>query len=161
IAAPPAWAHGVIGQRFFPATLAVDDPFVADELSLPTLQTLERRAAGEEPRTREIEIDAELSKRLSPNFGLSIAGSLVVVDPSRGTTTTGFDDLSVGAKYVFWKSASHELLLSAGLDADVGGTGMKKVGAESFSKLTPALFLGRGFGDLPSSLRFARPFALT
>ena len=34
--ASPAWGHGFVGQRFFPATLAVDDPFVADELSLPT-----------------------------------------------------------------------------------------------------------------------------
>src|SRR5262249_25389039 len=33
-ATSPAWGHGVIGQRFFPATLAIDDPFVADELSL-------------------------------------------------------------------------------------------------------------------------------
>ena len=32
-----AGAHGMIGQRFFPATLAIDDPFVADELSLPTV----------------------------------------------------------------------------------------------------------------------------
>src|SRR4029079_6701794 len=30
-AAHGAWAHGLIGQRFFPATLAIDDPFVADE----------------------------------------------------------------------------------------------------------------------------------
>src|SRR5574341_1695420 len=26
-------AHGFAGQRFFPTTLAIDDPFVADELS--------------------------------------------------------------------------------------------------------------------------------
>jgi hypothetical protein len=161
LSGPPALAHGVIGQRFFPATLAIDDPFVADELSLPTLQTLKRQATSEEPRTRETDISAELSKRLSPNFGLSVSGSLVVLDPIHGTTTTGFDNLSVGAKYVFWKSAPHELLLSAGLDADVGGTGMKKVGADSFSTLTPALFFGRGFGDLPSSLRYLKPFALT
>jgi len=32
-----AQAHGLIGKRFFPATLATDDPFVADELSLPTI----------------------------------------------------------------------------------------------------------------------------
>ena len=156
-----ARAHGVIGQRFFPATLAIDDPFVADELSLPTVQTLKRQSTDEDPRTRETEFEAEISKRLSPNFGLSISGSLVVLDPTRGTTQTGFDNLEVGAKYVFWKSAPHELLLSAGLDADVGGTGMKKVDAESFSTLTPALFFGRGFGDLPTSLRFLKPFALT
>ena len=35
IAAMPATvsAHGFAGKRFFPATLATDDPFVADELS--------------------------------------------------------------------------------------------------------------------------------
>ena len=32
-----ALAHGFAGKRFFPATLATDDPFVADELSLPTI----------------------------------------------------------------------------------------------------------------------------
>src|SRR6476646_5026684 len=35
--ADPSGAHGFAGKRFFPATLATDDPFVADELSLPTL----------------------------------------------------------------------------------------------------------------------------
>ncbi|HUN48612.1 MAG TPA: hypothetical protein VMU85_18930, partial [Stellaceae bacterium] len=33
----PAEAHGFAGDRFFPATLQTDDPFVADEASLPTL----------------------------------------------------------------------------------------------------------------------------
>ncbi len=32
-------AHGFAGQRFFPATIATEDPFVADELSLPTVST--------------------------------------------------------------------------------------------------------------------------
>ena len=33
IAAIPAisFAHGVAGQRFFPTTFAVDDPFISDE----------------------------------------------------------------------------------------------------------------------------------
>ena len=30
-----ALAHGFAGQRFFPATILTDDPFVADEMSLP------------------------------------------------------------------------------------------------------------------------------
>ncbi|HUO65293.1 MAG TPA: hypothetical protein VMT97_16380 [Terriglobales bacterium] len=28
-----ARAHGMAGKRFFPSTLTIDDPFVADELS--------------------------------------------------------------------------------------------------------------------------------
>ncbi len=31
-----ALAHGFAGDRFFPATILTDDPFVADEMSLPT-----------------------------------------------------------------------------------------------------------------------------
>src|SRR5438045_6833731 len=35
-----ARAHGFAGSRFFPATLTTDDPFVNDELSLPTVSRL-------------------------------------------------------------------------------------------------------------------------
>ena len=37
-ASSDSWAHGFAGSRFFPATIATDDPFVADELALPTIQ---------------------------------------------------------------------------------------------------------------------------
>jgi hypothetical protein len=33
----PAHPHAVCGDRIFPATLAIDDPGVADELALPTV----------------------------------------------------------------------------------------------------------------------------
>jgi len=36
-----ASAHGFAGARFFPATFSTDDPFVNDELSLPTVSTIE------------------------------------------------------------------------------------------------------------------------
>jgi hypothetical protein len=32
-----AFAHCFVGPRFFPATLVIDDPCVADEMSLPTV----------------------------------------------------------------------------------------------------------------------------
>jgi len=47
-AAGSARAHGVVGQRFFPATLAIDDPFVADELSLPTASVARKHATAAE-----------------------------------------------------------------------------------------------------------------
>ena len=36
-AATEADSHGFAGARFFPATIATGDPFVADELALPTV----------------------------------------------------------------------------------------------------------------------------
>jgi hypothetical protein len=154
-------AHGLIGKRFFPATLGIDDPFVADELSLPTVSHIKLRGEGEEPATRETEVSAEFSKRLTPDLGFSLAGTWKSVDPDEGKTLSGFDNMEVALKYVFFKNAEHEALVAAGLSWDVGGTGSKKIGAEGFDTVTPALFFGKGFGDLPEALSYARPLALT
>jgi hypothetical protein len=160
-AVSPAAGHGLIGKRFFPATLATEDPFVADELSLPTVSVIKRHASEESPATLSTEFSAELSKRLGPNLGLTIGGVLMVLAPDGQSSTTGFDNLELGAKYTFFKSAEHELLLSAGLGVDVGGTGQHRVDAESFSTFTPALLFGKGMGDLPEVVWPLRPLALT
>jgi len=156
-----AEAHGLIGKRFFPATLATDDPFVADELSLPTISYLKLRGSEEAPPTKQFDLSGELSKRLSPDLGVSVAGTFIILDPDGGSSVTGFDNLELAAKYVFFKSAEHELMLSLGLSWDVGGTGSKKVDAESFNTWTPQLFFGKGFGDLPDQLELMKPFAIT
>lgn len=43
-----AYAHEVVGNRFFPATLAIDDPGFNDELALPTV---EFSRTGDDPTT--------------------------------------------------------------------------------------------------------------
>src|SRR4029077_4997630 len=55
----------------------------------------------------------------------------------------------------------HEAIVSIGLGVEVGGTGERSVGADSFSTWTPGIFFGKGFGDLPTELAFLKPFALT
>ena len=47
--------HGFAGDRFFPATIVVDDPAVADELSLPTVANFKN---GD--NSYETDISAEL-----------------------------------------------------------------------------------------------------
>lgn len=156
-----ASAHGLVGQRFFPATLTIDDPFVADELSLPTVQHIKNRGSDEDPPTLQTDVSGEFSKRLSPNLGVSLGGTYTLLDPEPGDSVSGFDNMEVSLKYVFWKSAEHETLLSAGVSWDVGGTGSKKIGAESFDTVTPQLFFGKGFGDLPDAMEWFKPLALT
>jgi len=156
-----AGAHGMIGQRFFPATLAIDDPFVADELSLPTVSFMQFPRSEGAPAFRQTSISGEFSKRLSPDLGFSLGGDLTILDPDQGKTQSGFENMEISLKYVYWKSAEHEALLSAGVSWEVGGTGSKRVGAESFDVVTPQLFFGKGFGDLPDGLRWLRPVALT
>jgi hypothetical protein len=156
-----ASAHGLAGKRFFPTTLAVDDPFVSDELSLPLVSHIKEPASGEEPATVKTEFSGEFAKRITPNFGISLEGALLHLNIDEGPTTTGFDNMEVGIKYQFFKSDAHETLMSLALGWDVGGTGQKKVGAESFDSVKPALLFGKGFGDLPDAVWFLKPFAVT
>ena len=153
--APPAAGHGFAGARFFPATLSTDDPFVADELSLPTISTI-KTAEG-----RETSISLEIAKRITPNLGLELGEEFVVLDPKHEHQTSGFGNLGLSAKYQFFTSAEHEAIFSVGTEVEIGGTGQQRVEADSFSTWTPAFFFGKGLGDLPDTLAFLRPVAVT
>jgi hypothetical protein len=157
----PAGAHGLAGKRFFPSTLAIEDPFVADELTLPSVLHIKRPASGDEPATRETEISGELSKRITRFFGFSLEGELVHLDPDHAPSKTGFGNLEIGLKWQAFTSAEHEALVSLGLGWEVGGTGRKATEAQSFDVVTPSVFFGKGFGDLPDSLWILKPLALT
>jgi hypothetical protein len=74
---------------------------------------------------------------------------------------TGFENVQVGGKWQFFVSPEHETILSVGVDAEIGGTGRRSIGADRFSTVTPSLFFGKGLGDLPDSVWALRPFALT
>ncbi len=159
--AAPVFAHGLAGKRFFPSTIAIEDPFVSDELTLPNITHIKRRASGDESAAQETSFSGELSKRITPDFGVSLEGTLVHVDPQKGESLDGFENLEVGLKYQAFTSAAHEAIVSLGLSWEVGGTGRRATGAESFDVVTPAVFFGKGFGDLPDSLSALKPLALT
>jgi len=156
-----AGAHGLAGKRFFPSTLATEDPFVSDELTLPNVLHIKRPASGDEPATRETEISGEISKRITRFFGISLEGELVHLDPDHAPSRTGFGNLEIGLKWQAFTSADHEALVSLGLGWEVGGTGRKATEAQSFDVVTPSVFFGKGFGDLPDSLWILKPLALT
>src|ERR1700737_2414294 len=88
-----AAAHGIIGQRLFPATLTIDDPFVADELSLPTVSSIKMPGSGDGNRTWETDVSSEFSKRLSRDLGISVLGTWKALNPDQGPSLTGFDNL--------------------------------------------------------------------
>ena len=161
VTAQSAFAHGFAGKRFFPATLTTEDPFVADELSLPTIFHRKVPAEGDGAATRETDFSADLSKRITENFGIGFGATYKELRPDDGDRQRGFDNLALSAKYKFYQSDAHEAILSAGVDWDIGGSGSKRVGAESFSTFTPSLFFGKGFGDLGDEMKYLRPFAVT
>jgi hypothetical protein len=63
-----ALAHGFAGDRFFPATILTDDPFVADKISLPQVTVNPPESDG----AKETAFQIDLSKRITPNFGITI-----------------------------------------------------------------------------------------
>jgi hypothetical protein len=150
--------HGFAGARFFPATLSTDDPFIADELSLPTISTIRTPDDG---GTREADLSVEIAKRITPNFGLEIGETFSALNPHNGEAVSGLGNLELGGKYQILESDTHEAIVSLGLGAEVGGTGSGSVGADSFSTWTPGILFGKGFGDLPEEFRFLKPLALT
>jgi hypothetical protein len=154
-----ALAHCFVGARFFPATLATDDPCVADEMSLPTVSWSK---TADMPPATEWDISGEISKRITENFGVSIGQAWTQIRQPDGTLTSGFQNLETTFQYQVLKDRSQELAVLAGLIVDWGHTGSTGSGlADTFSHVTPTLYFGKGFGGLPESLSWARPFALT
>ena len=154
-----ALAHCFVGPRFFPATLATDDPCVADEMSLPTVSWSK---TADMPPATEWDVSAELSKRITENFGVSVGQTWTQIRQPDGTLTSGFGNLETAFQYQVLKDRSHELAILAGLVDDWGHTGSTGSGlADTFSTVSPTLYFGKGFGDLPDSLSWARPLALT
>src|SRR5471032_2192176 len=157
----PALAHEIVGNRSFPATLTIDDPGVADELALPTYSTYK---TGDDPSFRQRDISFEYAKRITEDFGVSVGTAWSRLSPPGGPTGTGakgFQNLETAFKYRVFKNEEHELVVSVGLNIEWGGTGSADVGAESFNVYTPTIYFGKGFGDLPAAMGWARPFALT
>jgi hypothetical protein len=154
----PASAHCIVGNRFFPATLNVDDPCVADELSLPTIASFKN---GDDPSAQELDISGEYSKTITENLGVSFGEDWIHLNVPGEGNHAGFDNLATSFKYQFVRDAEGELAMSASLDVDWGGTGSSAVGADSFTTLTPTVFIGKGFGFLPESMKLFKPFAVT
>ena len=147
------FAHSVAGNRIFPATLAIDDPGVSDELALPTFTYLPVNPDG----VGEYDFSFEFDKRITPDLAVSVSDAYTRLAPGG----SGFENLGLGVKYQTYVNAPHEFMASFGLDSEVGGTGAARVGADPFSTLTPTAYVGKGFGDLPMSLNWLRPFAIT
>ncbi|HEY3776465.1 MAG TPA: hypothetical protein VGL35_00240 [Rhizomicrobium sp.] len=146
----PALAHGIVGDRFFPATITIDDPFAADELALPTVTIL----------NHETDYDLDYAKSICPGFALSIGAGYANASPPGEPHATGFEDVSLTPVAELFRSAPHEAIVSAGVIWEIGGTGRKSL-ADRLSTYTPEILFGKGFGDIPDSLALLRPFAVT
>jgi hypothetical protein len=158
LAPSAADAHGFAGERFFPATLLTDDPFVADEMSLPTFTINPTGADG----SREFDLDVDISKRLTPDMGITLGDTWEHLRPKGAPAITGFGTFHTELDWQFFKNAPHEATAMVGLNTSWAHTGrVQALGADDFTTLSPLIDFGKGFGDLSDSLPWLRPFAVT
>ena len=154
-----ARSHEIVGNRMFPATLAIDDPGVADELSLPTVSMFK---TGDVPTVKELDISGEYSKLITEDFAVSFSPTWTHLYAPGGpmmTGASGFQNLETTFKYRVYKNVEHEFVASVGLNIEWGGSGAQDVGADRFTTYTPTFYFGKGLGDIP--VNWIRPFAIT
>lgn len=153
-----AHAHGFAGQRFFPATIQTDDPFTADEMSLPTL-TLNPKA---QDGSRESDVGFDLAKRITRDTDFTIGDQWKYFHVPGAAARYGWDALTTGQQYQLFINPDHEAMALIGLGETWAHTGrVNGAGAADFTTLSPTLDFGKGFGDLPDWLNDVRPLAIT
>jgi hypothetical protein len=155
---PPAVAHGFAGSRFFPATLQTDDPFVADEASLPTLTKNPADPSG----GQSYSIETDIAKRLTSDLGITAAYSWNYFQPKGQPPQYGFGGLRTSVQYQLFINNEHEFMGLLGLGIDWAHTGaVNHGGADDHTTLSPTFDFGKGLGDLPDGLTWLKPIAIT
>jgi hypothetical protein len=158
-----AVAHGFAGPHMFISTLLIDDPNVADEASLPTFSFLPQPADGG-PAPGAYALEYEFDKRITENFGVSIAGGYQWLRMPGAKTANGWENLEGTLKYKAYVNPEHEFMASIGVSREFARTGASGPNGavldnDDSSSTTPMLYWGKGFGDLP--IGYLRPFAIT
>jgi hypothetical protein len=152
-------AHGIVGNRFLPGTLSFDDPAVADEAIVPLFLTLKHPGEGGGDVV-DNSFNWSIFRLLTPKVGIGVESGWIHRNWG-GAQRSGFDITSVDLKGEVYRNDLHETLVSAGLAWGVGRSGAQGVGANAPDLIVPGIFFGKGFGDLPDSLAWLRPFAIT
>jgi hypothetical protein len=154
----PAHSHGIAGNRYFDGTLTFDDPAVADEAILPYYSYLEQPAQGSS--AIENRIIWSFARLLTPTLAVTFDSGWLHQNWPIGRRS-GFAATDIGLKYEAYRNNQHETLVSVGLAWGIGHSGAEAAGADGPNTIQPGIFFGKGFGDLPDSLSWLRPFAIT
>lgn len=153
-----AYAHGIAGNQFFVGTITFDDPAVADKSILPGFSSLDHPVNG--GNVIDNRFDWSFVRLLTPTVAFEVDSGWIHRNwPT--AQTSGFDTTDVGIKTEIFRNNQHEALASAGLAWGIGRSGAASVNANGPDTIQPGLFFGKGFGDLPNSFAWLRPFAVT
>jgi hypothetical protein len=147
-----------VGDRYFPSTLATTVPTAADFYNPPYFVKLPDTATT--PTTREFDIPTTYSRLITKDWSVFFTETFRVIEDANRGTRSGFDNLVIGTQYQLYTNPEHQFVVTVGGTAAIGGTGAPGI-ASSFSTLTPTVYIGKGFGDLPDSAAWLRPLTIS
>ena len=159
VRAVPATAHVIAGDRVFPVTLTIDDPGVADEVSIPAFTYTRTGSDGGSGPGHDFDFGFEYDKTITATTALIFNDGYDVNQTNGAKTQAGFENLYVTGKWQAYTNAAHEFVLSLGVIREIGGTGTTHTGGDRYGSTAPTGYFGKGLGDLP--IGFLRPLAIT
>src|ERR1700676_4239022 len=110
--------------------------------------------------THEIDIPSTYSRLVTKDWGVFFTETFRIWDVANKGRLSGFDNLVIGTQYQLYTDPEHQFVFTVGSTAAIGGTGAPGI-ASSFSTLTPTIYIGKGFGDLPDSVAWLRPLTIS
>ena len=113
----PVFAHGFAGPHMFISTLLIDDPNVADEASVPTFMWLPQ-PSDTNPAPELYNLDFEFDKRITENFGGSVAAGYQWLRTPGAKTANGWENVEATLKYKFYVNPEHEFMASVGVSRE-------------------------------------------
>jgi hypothetical protein len=158
--ASAAPAHTIVGNRVFPATLAIDDPGVNDELALPSFAYTAAANYDGTLGPLSYTLGWEYAKTITADLGFSVGS--VGHTWQRNPGAQGWANIETQLKYVFYQNPEHEFIIAGAVNAEWGRTGSgasSSLPADPYTTITPKIYVGKGFGDVEAA--WARPFAIT
>ncbi|WP_432257556.1 hypothetical protein [Cupriavidus sp. TMH.W2] len=157
IAPVASHAHGIAGNRFFPGTLTFDDPAVADELVI-TPGFLRQSANGNAVTDQNVTVS--FARLLTPDVSIGFDSGLTR-RTWEGARQSGASGTSITLKSRLYENDLNETLVAGSLIFGMPHSGAQRIGANAPATIAPSLYIGQGFGALPQSLAWLRPFGVT
>jgi hypothetical protein len=150
----PAYPHAVCGARIFPATLAIDDPGVLDELTLPAVSWVPYNSDG----AHEWDASFSWTKTITPGLSVVIGSGSTWEHPGG----YGWNGLDTELQWEALCIPDAEFMFKVGFDIGWAGTGTGILaGSGGQNTYSPLVVAGLGFGTLPPAVKYLRPFAIT
>jgi hypothetical protein len=145
----PVFAHAVCGSRVYPVTLTLDDPGVADEVTLPQVVYTRQAADGGPGPGHDTDIQFEYDKRLTDEFGFAFNDDYSVNQQNNAKTEGGWGDLTVTGKWAKCVDPDTDFQLGFGIIREFGRTGTSHIGADEYGNTAPTVYLGKGLDEIP------------